>query len=67
MGREKVHYRETLAYLTEQGYSMSLSKTEAQKILGISWEYLNKLIAKNYIKEVCGKIPLGSVANYICG
>lgn len=67
MAREKANYRETLAFLSELGYPMSLSKTETQKILGISWEYLNKLIEKNYIKEIAGKIPLGSVANYICG
>ncbi len=64
MGREREHYRDNLAYLAEK-YPLVLQKKQAAEILGCSIEYLNKLICKKAIKEVCGKIPLGTIANYL--
>ena len=67
MSKEKANYRETLAFLVEQEHPMVLDKKQAKEILGISLNFLNKLIREGYIKIAGGKIPLGSVANYICG
>ncbi len=67
MPREKPNYRETLAFLVEQNHPLVLDKKETKELLGISLNFLNKLIDEGYIKVTSGKIPLGSVANYICG
>lgn len=68
MSREKANYRDTLSYLREvEKAPFSLNKTEAAKLADISREELNELIANGIIKMSGKKIPLGSVASYICG
>ncbi len=66
MAREKENYREMLAFLTQR-YPMLLNKGQAIEVLGISRPHLRKIIAKGHIKEQDGKIPIGSVASYLCG
>ena len=63
---EKKNYRETLAFLCER-YPMTLTQKETAQVLGISLGYLTKLINAKKISLVCGKIPIGSVASYLCG
>ncbi|MBO5060272.1 MAG: hypothetical protein J6C82_05095 [Clostridia bacterium] len=67
MAREQPNYRSTLEMLIDKGYPMSLTRGEAAKILCLSYKKIAELIKKGFIKEKCGKIPLGSVANYLCG
>lgn len=68
MAREKPNYRDTLQFLTEKYTKMSLSKGETIELLGISYPTLQKLIKKGSLKsDCCGKIPLGSLASYLCG
>lgn len=64
---EKQGYREMLAFLSERGYKMTLSRKEAQEVLGVSHTHLAKMISRGHIKLIDNKIPLGSVARYLCG
>lgn len=64
---EKQGYREMLAFLSEKGYPMTLSKKEAQELLSVSHSHLSKIILRGHIKLVDNKIPLGSIASYLCG
>lgn len=66
MPREKPNYRDTFAILAEN-HPLTLRKREAAELLGCSLNHLKKLIQKGYIKDAGGKIPLGSIANYLCG
>lgn len=65
MAREKPTYRDTFAVLAEK-YPLTLTKKEAAKILDCSLNYLKKLMQDGYIKDKGGKIPLGSIASYLC-
>ena len=68
MPREKQKYRDMLQFLMERYTKMSLSKGETVDLLGITYPSLQKLIKKGEIKtDCCGKIPLGSLASYLCG
>lgn len=67
MPREKPNYRDMLQILLEKGYPMLLSKTQTAEALGISKKYLNKIISKGHLKAQDGKIPIGSIASYLCG
>ena len=65
---EKQGYREMLAFLTgEKGCAMMLSRKEAQKVLGVSHTHLTKIIQRGHIKLVDNKVPIGSIASYLCG
>ena len=66
MGREKEGYREMLAMLCEE-HPMLMSKKEACPLLSVSLPHLNKLISQGKIKYDNGKIPIGSIASYLCG
>ena len=68
MGREKATYRETLSFLIdERGCPLVLNKKQAAKLLGISRNKLYDLIGDGCIKEHSEKIPIGSIANFLCG
>ena len=64
---EKSHYREMLQFLTEQGCPIMSTRQQASKMLGICQQNLRKEIAKGRIKLVDNKIPIGSLASYLCG
>lgn len=66
MGREKEGFREILMMLKES-YPLLLSKCETCKALGVSKPHLDKLIASGKITFADGKVPIGSVARYLCG
>lgn len=66
MPREKEGYRQMLEMLSKD-HPLLMSKKEACPVLGISLPHLNKLIAQNKIKYDNGKIPIGSLASYLCG
>lgn len=66
MAREKDGYRDMLVLLMEQ-YPMTLSKTQAARALNIGKEKLYELIRKKHITVQDGKIPIGSIASYLCG
>lgn len=67
MPREKEGFRDVLSLLIEKNYPAMLTKTQAGEILGVSQPHLRKMIQRNHIVVVDGKIPIGSVASYICG
>ncbi len=67
MAREKANYRETLQFLTENGYPLLMQKKDVAEKLGISRPTLDKLIKKGSIKTEAGQIPIGSLASYLCG
>lgn len=67
MAREKANYRETLAFLNEQGYPMLIPFKDVMTILGICRPTLVKLIKTDKLTAVCEKVPIGSLANFLCG
>lgn len=68
MPMEKAGYREMLMFLTEsKGLPLLLNRGEACEALSISRDYLAILIKKGDIKLSGSKIPLGSIARYLCG
>ena len=68
MAREKDGYRATLGYLmNEMGAPLTMTRKEAAIFLNVSLPFLDKLINKGIIKAPGGKIPLGSIASYLCG
>lgn len=67
MAREKEGFREVLSFLMEKEYPAMLTRVQVGEILGISQPHLRKLIQKKHIAVCDGKIPIGSVASYICG
>ncbi|MGM9551956.1 MAG: hypothetical protein ACI3XA_06825 [Clostridia bacterium] len=66
MSREREGYREMLMYLAER-YPMTMTKKQAREALGVSFTHLQKMIENKHIVVVDGKIPIGSVAKYLCG
>ena len=66
MSREREGYREMLMFLAEK-YPMTMTKKQAMEALGVSFTHLQKMIANKHITESDGKIPIGSVAKYLCG
>lgn len=63
---EKAGYREMLLMLSEK-YPNTLTKKQASEALGVSFPHLQGIIARKHLSVVDGKIPIGSVANYLCG
>ncbi len=63
---EKKGYREMLLMLSEK-YPNTMTKKQASEALGVSFPRLQKIIAHKRISVVDGKIPIGSVASYLCG
>ena len=66
MPREKPNYRDMLQILLEK-YPLLLSKKQTAEALGISRTHLDKIISKGHLKFQDGKIPIGSIASYLCG
>ncbi len=64
---EKQGYRDMLFFLKEQGCPMMSTRGQASKFLGICQQNLRKEIAKGKIKVCEDKIPIGSLASYLCG
>ena len=46
---------------------MMLTKGMVAEALGISYPHLKKIINNGRLKVSDGKIPIGSLANYLCG
>ena len=68
MPREKEGYREMLMFLNEsKSLPLLMDRGQACEALGISRDYLAKLIAKGDIRLERNKIPIRSVAKYLCG
>ena len=68
MAREKANYRSMLSYLVdEKKCPLVMNKVEVARVLGISRGKLDDMIFEGEIKMQSGKIPIGSVANYLCG
>ena len=66
MPREKEGYRDMLSILMER-YPMLLTKKQVCEILDLSFQTVCKLIAKGKLTCDAGKIPIGSLARYLCG
>ena len=66
MPREKPNYRDMLQMLLETN-PLLLSKKEAAELLKISRTHLDTIISKGHLKVQDGKIPIGSIASYLCG
>ena len=64
--REKANYRETIEFLAAR-YPMMMTKGMVAEALGISYPHLKKIINNGRLKVSDGKIPIGSLANYLCG
>ena len=68
MAREKENFREMLDFLvTQYDPPLTLTKVQAIEIMHVSRPHLEKIISKGHIKVIDGKIPIGSVASYLCG
>lgn len=68
MPREKPNYRDMLAYLREvEKAPLSLNKSEAADLIDVNRAELNEMISKGIIVIKNKKIPLGSIASYLCG
>lgn len=66
MAREAEGYRDMLMVLMEK-YPATLTRQMAQEVLGISYPTLRKAIKEKRITVQNGKIPIGSIARYLCG
>jgi hypothetical protein len=64
---EKANFREMLYFLKEQGCPMLSTRQEAGKFLDMGQQNLRREIAKGRLKLVDNKIPIGSIASYLCG
>lgn len=64
---EKNGYREMLSFLSEKDVPLLLTRAEAGKLLGIGQQNLRKEIAKGKLKLEDNRIPIGSIARYLCG
>lgn len=53
--------------LLAEKYPMTMTKKQAAEALGVSYTHLQRMIAKKHITEMDNKIPIGSVAKYLCG
>ncbi len=68
MAREKENYRSMLSFLIdEKKCPLVMTKLETAKVLGVSRGKLDDMIFDGEIKMNGGRIPIGSVANYLCG
>lgn len=68
MPREKQGYREMLCFLiNDKNLPMTLTKKQAAAVLDVSITHLNTIISKGHLKIQDGKIPIGSIASYLCG
>lgn len=64
---EKQNYRETLAFLAEtKKLPLLMTAKQAADALGCSTATVFRLSAANRLKQVGGKITIGSVASLIC-
>ncbi len=64
---EKANYREMLFFLKEQGCPLLCTRKEAGALLGMAEHNLRREIAKGKLKLADNKIPIGSIASYLCG
>ncbi len=64
---EKQGYREMLKFLNDKGCPMLSTRVEAAKLLGMGQQNLRKEIARGKLKIQDNKIPIGSLASYLCG
>ena len=64
---EKANYREMLLFLKEQGCPLLITRKQAGELLGMAPLNLRKEIQKGRIKLADNKIPIGSLASYLCG
>lgn len=70
MAREKPNYRDMLSFLNcEKNVPAMMTRGEAAGILGISRNSVNSLINGGQISidKITNKIPIGSIARYLCG
>ena len=68
MSREKEGYREMLVFLNEtKKLPLLMDRGQACEALSVSRDHLARLIAKGSISLDKNKIPIGSVARYLCG
>lgn len=68
MAKEKEGYREMIVFLCEnKKLPLLVTKREACVAMGISRNYLTKLIIDGKITLDENKIPIGSIARYLCG
>ena len=68
MAREKPEFRNMLCYLIDdKKYPPTMTKGQAAKAIGVSRGHLDKIIARGRIKVQDGKVPIGSIASYLCG
>lgn len=68
MAREKPNYRDMLSFLAEtKDLPLLLNRGQACKVMGISRDHLAVLIIEGKIVVDNNKIPIGSVARYLCG
>ena len=68
MPREKPNFRDMLQYLHEDKQCpLTMTQKEAAKVINVSVTHFKTIVAKGHIKVVDGKIPIGSVASYLCG
>ena len=68
MAREKPQFRDILNYLViDKEFPLMLTKKQTAEAMGVSRVHLDRIIAKGHIKIQDGKIPVGSVASYLCG
>lgn len=70
MAREREGFRDMLSFLAqERNIPLVMSRCQAAEALKISRTSLNALIADGYIKvdRETNKIPIGSLAKYLCG
>lgn len=65
MAREKAGCREIFAVLAEK-YPLTVPKSEAQRILGISRETLRRRISDGKIKADGRNVSLWEIARYLC-
>lgn len=63
---EKKNYRDMLEFLSAR-YPLLLTKTQVAEILDVCPYTLRQIIKENNWKITCNKIPIGTLANYLCG
>ena len=67
MAREKENYRTMLSFLSsEMHLPLLMTKQETCKALDVSPTTLSHIIRDGGLKFDNGRIPIGSVANYLC-
>lgn len=63
---EKKNYRDMLEFLSSK-YPLFLSNKQAAEILGVSLPTLRTILKKNNAYKKYGTIPIGVIANILCG